>query len=186
MWRELPNGNGSSGSALGSGVRAGARDGIVMALAVSRSEVYVGGKFITAGEVTSNNIAKWNGSSWSALGSGLRGDMERVRAIAISGSDVYVGGAFSSAGTVNAHNIGKWNGDSWSVLEIDPDEVYAIAISGSDIYVSGNSFRIPGQAMVRGIVQWNGKSWSALGKGIHLMPILATRVSGREVYVGGD
>jgi hypothetical protein len=178
--------NRSSWSALGRGVRAEARDGIVMTLAVSKGEVYAGGKFITAGEMTANNIAKWSGTSWSALGSGIRGDMERVRAIAISGEDVYAGGAFSSAGGVSAHNIGKWNGRSWSVLEIDPDEVYAIAISGSDIYVTGNLFRIPGQATVRGIVRWDGKSWSALGKGIHLMPVLATRVSGRAVYVGGD
>jgi hypothetical protein len=43
----------------------------VWALAVSGTNLYVGGGFTTAGEVTANYIAKWNGSAWSALGSGM-------------------------------------------------------------------------------------------------------------------
>jgi len=177
--------NGSSWSSVGNGVRAGARDGLVMALALNRSDLYAGGKFITAGEVNAHNIAKWNGSTWSAMGSGIHGDMERVRTIAINGSDVYVGGAFSTAGGVSVHNIARWNGSDWSAFGINPEEVYAIAVTGIDIYVSGSSFNIPGETIMRGIVKWNGKNWSALGKGIALIPVLAIRVSGHDVYVGG-
>ena len=35
--------------------------------------LYAGGAFTTAGGVAANHIAKWNGSSWSALGSGMNG-----------------------------------------------------------------------------------------------------------------
>jgi hypothetical protein len=45
----------------------------VFALAVSGSDVYAGGNFKTAGGGAATNIAKWNGSSWSALGSGMIG-----------------------------------------------------------------------------------------------------------------
>ena len=41
------------------------------ALAVSGSDLYAGGYFTTAGGSAANYIAKWNGSSWSALGSGM-------------------------------------------------------------------------------------------------------------------
>src|SRR5258705_34815 len=37
--------------------------------------LYVGGFFTTAGGVAANYVAKWNGSSWSALGSGMNGSV---------------------------------------------------------------------------------------------------------------
>jgi hypothetical protein len=67
----------------------------VDALAVSGSDLYAGGYFTTAGSISAANIAKWNGSSWSALGSGMN---SVVYALAVSGSDLYAGGYFTTAG----------------------------------------------------------------------------------------
>ena len=50
------------------------------ALAVSGTNLYAGGDFTTAGGVPANHIAKWNGSAWSALGSGIDG-AELVRSM---------------------------------------------------------------------------------------------------------
>jgi hypothetical protein len=47
------------------------RRGPMNALAVSGSTLYAGGYFTTAGGSAANYIAQWNGSSWSALGSGM-------------------------------------------------------------------------------------------------------------------
>ena len=47
-------------------------NGFVYALAVSGTNLYAGGSFSTAGGVPANFIAKWDGSTWSALGSGDR------------------------------------------------------------------------------------------------------------------
>src|SRR5207245_3046917 len=82
--------NGSSWSALGSGVGGGDSYPLVLALAVSGSDLYVGGDFTTATNsdgtaVMANRIAKWNGSSWSALGSGMS---SYVHALAVAGSNV--------------------------------------------------------------------------------------------------
>src|SRR3989442_14979662 len=41
------------------------------ALAVSGSDFYAGGNFMTAGGAPANRTAKWNGSSWSGLDSGM-------------------------------------------------------------------------------------------------------------------
>ncbi len=63
----------------------------VVALAVDEDgNLYAGGGFTTAGGVAANRIAKWDGASWSALGSGMNGG---VRALAVDGSgNLYAGG----------------------------------------------------------------------------------------------
>jgi hypothetical protein len=99
---------------LGSGM-----NDLVRALAVSGTTLYAGGWFTTAGGVTANYIAKWNGSAWSALGSGMGGDSGfagSVFALAVSGTTLYAGGNFTTAGGVPANYIAKWNGSAWSAL----------------------------------------------------------------------
>ena len=71
----------------------------VSALVVSGTNLYAGGYFTTAGGVTANFIAKWDGSSWSALGSGMN---YWVSALAVSGTNLYAGGLFTTAGGVEA------------------------------------------------------------------------------------
>jgi hypothetical protein len=71
--------------------------GTVYALAVSGTDLYAGGDFTTAGGVPVNRIAKWDGSTWSASGSGVNGT---VYALAADGAGhLFVGGSFYLAGT---------------------------------------------------------------------------------------
>jgi hypothetical protein len=89
--------HGSNWSALGSGISV-ANGGIgpyVSGLAVSGSTLYAGGQFASAGGVPANNIAQWNGTNWSPLGSGIGFTFT----VAVSGSVLYAGGSFIGAGT---------------------------------------------------------------------------------------
>lgn len=46
--------------------------GVVGALAFdANGNLYASAYFTTAGDVTANRIAKWNGSTWTNLGSGM-------------------------------------------------------------------------------------------------------------------
>ena len=183
-------------SALGSGMNEK-----VLALAVSGGTLYVGGYFTTAGGSAANCIAQWNGSSWSALGSGFSGGDQYgpfVYALAVSGSTLYAGGDFTTAGGSAANNIAQWNGSSWSALGSgisgsgnNPPYVYALAVSGSTLYAGGN-FTTAGGTTANGIAQWNGSSWSALGSGISVgnnpvayRAVYALAVSGSTLYAGG-
>jgi hypothetical protein len=136
--------------------------------------LYAAGGMASAGSALANNIAKWNGSSWSALGSGLNGG---VRALAVfddgAGSALFAGGTFTSAGGSSADHIAKWNGATWSALgtgianQPDPTAfVYALAAfddgTGPALY-AGGTFDIAGSVSVNGIAKWNGSSWSAVG-----------------------
>jgi hypothetical protein len=179
--------NGSSWSALGSGVNDGIPGQIyVNALAVSGTNLYAGGSFTTAGEVSANNIAQWNGSSWSAFGSGdfVLGMNEPVFSLAVSGTNLFVGGQFTTAGGVSANNIAQWNGSSWSALGSGMNgAVSALVVSGTNLF-AGGSFATAGGVFVKYIAQWNGSYWSALGSGMN-STVTALAVSGTNLFAGG-
>ena len=82
----------------------------IYALAVDGSNIYAGGHIVGAGGIAANKLARWDGNSWSALGSGIDWCSRRllnVRAIAVSRSDVYVGDYFQLAGNIPASGIAK-------------------------------------------------------------------------------
>ncbi len=111
--------DGSAWSPLGSGVNSLYPAIYAMAISGVTGDVYMAGQFTTVGGVSANNIAKWNGSTWSPLGSGISDNILTVGvyALAVSGNgDVYAGGSFNMAGDVNVNNIAKWNGSGWSAL----------------------------------------------------------------------
>jgi hypothetical protein len=111
----------------------------VYAVAVWGSDLYAGGYFTTADGSAANYVAKWDGSSWSALGSGMSGgSFLSVYALAVSGSDLYAGGAFTAAGGSAANYIAKWDGSAWSALGSGMNGLgSALAVSGSDLYAGG-------------------------------------------------
>jgi len=164
----------------------GARFPSVEALAVSGSDLYVGGEFTTAGGIAANYIAKWNGSTWSALGSGMN---NTVMALAVAGGDLYAGGSFTVAGGVAANCIAKWNGSAWSALGsgMGPapfPSVMALAVSGSNVY-AGGLFTTAGGIAANNIAKWDGNAWTALGSGVS-GPLHARLVSGSDVCAGGQ
>lgn len=80
--------------------------------------LYAGGQFTTAGGNSVNYIASWNGTSWSALGSGVNGIVYALE-VGLDGT-LYVGGTFSSAGGISlADKMARWNGSSWAHLDIN-------------------------------------------------------------------
>ena len=113
-----------------------------LSLAVDGTDLYVGGIFTKAGGVSANCIAKWDGNTWSALGSGLGGaypEYPCVYALALVGTNLYAGGRFTTAGGLPANFIAKWDGIAWSALRSGLDMyVYALANDGAGhLFVGG-------------------------------------------------
>ncbi|MCO6438898.1 MAG: hypothetical protein J5J06_17530 [Phycisphaerae bacterium] len=133
--------------------------------------LYIGGSFSQVGGVLANNIAKWNGSSWSALSFGVDAP---VFAMTVyndgTGPALYVGGMFTTAGLVTANRVAKWNGTSFSAVGGGTSSVvYALTTfndgTGTALYVGGSFATVgPGSGLlVNNIAKWNGTSWSKLG-----------------------
>jgi hypothetical protein len=75
-------------------------DNPVLALILDQdNNLYAGGLFTQAGGIPANNIARWNGSSWSVLGGSDHGTNGYVKTLAfgLDGS-LYAGDYFSRAG----------------------------------------------------------------------------------------
>jgi len=166
-------------------------NGPVSALAVSGSNVYIGGNFTNVGGVDgADYLARWDGRQWHAVGApgAINGP---VNAIAVSGTDVYVGGRFTNAGGVSgANNLARWDGTNWNIVggaNAINDDVEAIAISGSTIYVGGRFTNAGGVTGASRIARWDGTQWHALGNGNQTInSISAIAISGNDVYVGGS
>ena len=84
--------------------------------------LYIGGQFGRVAGVTTHQVARWDGSSWSAVGSGMDNSFGPtwVRALAVfddgSGPALYAAGAFQYADGLPANSIARWNGSAWSAL----------------------------------------------------------------------
>jgi trimeric autotransporter adhesin len=112
--------NGASWSALGAGLRqsSGVAGSAFAILPLPNGRVIAGGAFATAGGVPANNIAEWNGTSWSPLGAGATNGVNGgvLELALLPNGDVLVAGAFSLAGGVPVNHVARWNGSTWSAV----------------------------------------------------------------------
>lgn len=95
--------------------------------------LYMGGEFpelwdgdAAAPDPNMAYIAKYDGSNWTPLGTGLN---EYVRAIHEYNGDLVAGGYFTNAGGVPANKIARWDGTNWNAMGLGFDA------SGIDEYV---------------------------------------------------
>ena len=173
--------DGTQWSTLGSGMDEPHHYAWVRSLAVIGSELYAGGYFTTSGDIEANCVAKWDGTQWSALGTGTDGG---VIALAVDDMDLYAGGFFTSAGGIGANHIAKWDGSQWSALGSGMDDsVASLAVIGSDLFAGGD-FTTAGSVTANCIAKWDGTQWSALGTGMDNLVISLASV-GTDLYAGG-
>lgn len=164
--------------------------GTVLSVIYSGSDLIVGGDFTAVGQLSANNVARWDGSAWAVLGDPTNGTNGTVNTLAIDGTDIIAGGTFTSAGGTSVNNIAKWDGSSWSSLGtgLDNAEIKAIAINDGNAYVGG-VFTTAGGQTANNIAFWNGSSWAPLIDGIANGvngPVFALAATGDSVFVAGS
>ncbi|MBO6513578.1 MAG: hypothetical protein JJ974_06415 [Phycisphaerales bacterium] len=119
----------------------------------SGEALYIGGRFnLAGGSPVSQNIAKWDGMSWSDMGSGFDGDVhELVVYDDGSGEALYALGNFSNSGSTPIAGVARWNGSDWEAVSTsvngsiftgivyDAGEGEALIIGGGFSNINGTS-----------------------------------------------
>lgn len=159
--------NGPGWSAVGGGF-----NNSVFALCVYDNEqdadgprLYAGGNFTQNGGAGVNRVARWDGGTWSGVGSGTNATVRAMTTFddgTDAGPSLYVGGSFTLAGGNNANRIAQWDGSVWSGLDSGLNNtVFALVGAqrvsdvGSALYVGG-SFTAAGELEANYVARWMG------------------------------
>src|SRR5258707_3770733 len=79
----------------------------------SGTAIYAAGDFPSIGGTPASNIARWNGSIWSALGSGTDRVIDALAGFddgTGGGPDLYAGGSVVQAGGLLSWAVAEWRG----------------------------------------------------------------------------
>ncbi|MBV6461620.1 MAG: hypothetical protein HJHJAOHD_01750 [Flavobacteriales bacterium] len=139
------------------------------------NDIYAVGNF-TGINNKYNCLARWDGSDWQPLGTGLKNEYGGPAAgvsLKVLNNELYVCGiGFDSCAGVPANGIAKYNGISWSAVHNIPrfkanqsNYIYDMEIYNGDIYVSGNFYDSIGGDIWR-IARWNGSQWVGVDGGM--------------------
>jgi hypothetical protein len=160
--------DGSVWQPLGSGMAGGwGLYSSVEALTVYNGDLIAGGDFTEADGVSCNCIARWNGSVWQPLGSGMAGGfITSVDALTVFNGDLIAGGNFTNAGGVTCNYIARWNGSAWQPLWSGMSYyVWDLAVYNGEL-IAGGGFTRAGGVTCNYIARWNGSVWQPLGSGM--------------------
>ncbi len=143
-------------------------------------ELYAGGRFTSAGSVAANSVARWDGTTWTPLGTGLNNDVFALASFDVDGGGpepaaVFAGGAFTAAGSGSANRVARWIPSTglWSPLGAGMnDTVLAFGSFDDDgdglpTLYAGGRFTMAGGLPANRVAHWNGSEWSAIGTGLN-------------------
>jgi len=142
--------------------------------------LYVAGSFETAGGLVVNNIARWDGQNWEALGLGLDGGVDALAVFDADGQGLqrpmlYAAGRFRKPGGNHSDvSVSRWDGSQWSEMPgYGIAGVEALYVHDDDgdgpnkpaLFVSGFFSRVNG-VRSPGLIKWDGAEWLAVGGGL--------------------
>jgi hypothetical protein len=158
-------------AALGAGVGQISLAAQPVAVDLANGDLLVGGTFATAGGVTVANLARWNGSQWSAIADGPAQPL--ACGLVLDGARFVVGGTFAGLGNVAAANVAEWNGSAWVPLGsgLGGPVSDLVRLPNGDLVAVGAFATTGSGAVARGIARWDGTAWTEVGGGLQYFGI---------------
>lgn len=184
-WSVWTSGNG------GTGISGASATASVDAIQVApNGDIYFTGAFTNAGTTAVAGMARWDGTFFQPVGSGISGQglSARGHSIGITASgSVLVGGSFTVAGGLSVEGVARWSGSAWSRLSSGFNGIVsdACAIPGGGLLVVGSFTGCPGGNAAR-IAKWNGSAWTSLGSGLNGSCYAVTALPNGDVIAGGE
>lgn len=142
---------------------------------VHNGNLYVVGNFRYAGGVEVNGVAFWDGSQWTAMGSGFN---STVYGIAVYNNEIYAGGGFTQSGANTVNRLAKWTGTDWVspgfgfIEETVNDYIFVHTLKEMDgeLYIAGGLKKIEygnlTTELCGGIVTYNGSTINTFNGGV--------------------
>jgi trimeric autotransporter adhesin len=161
-------------------------------------DIVIGGSFRTIGDTVVNSIARWDGSRWQPLGSGMIAASSystgagTVRSLLVTANgDLVAGGRFTSAGGVATNRIARWDGSAWNAMSegiLTSDYANGtveslVPLPDGQLLATG-SFLFGRTTGIAGIARWDGTRWSAV-PGTSTGPRVVTVLPGGGLIASG-
>jgi len=189
--------------------------GTINSCVVYNDELYVAGNFTSIDFVPCTNVAKFNGTSWSAIGS----TPKEIYKLKVIGSDLFALSYYNTNETVNS-GIFILNSETWNTFDLsiplgknEPynstenfirindiekygvnyfsaiSNIFALAVYSNKL-IAGGRFDIQGISVLK---QYDNNSWTTFGGGIPLelngssnaSIVYSLNVYNNELYVAG-
>jgi hypothetical protein len=157
--------NGSQWFPIGNGIGLVGGGGVIpwmeTATILPAGDLVAAGNFLSIGGVPANRIARWDGSQWHAMGSGMDG---RVFDLAVmANGDLIAAGSFVTAGGQTVNRIARWRGGQWQAMGSGMNQHVKslLPLSGVEL-LAGGTFDTAGGQPTRQIARWDGEQWQTI------------------------
>ncbi|NTV62570.1 MAG: carboxypeptidase regulatory-like domain-containing protein [Oscillochloris sp.] len=128
---------------MAGGVSAGTGVMVTQLALDVNGDLYAIGDMGVIGGRTVTGIARWDGTSWSRLGTIAKAPYQA--GLLAVGSNIFVGRSATANDCGFTKGIARWNGTTWQNLDAGVDgEVYALAAVGDELFVGGSFSRAGG------------------------------------------
>ena len=171
---------------VGGGITVGGFSG-VNAMCVHHNKLYAAGIFETAGGTYCKNIACWNDTSWSAVGSGFgfSGQYDCILySLASYKNKLFLGGTFHQSDGYISTGLAYWNDTIYKPGGVSADLIHAMKEFNGKLYIGGWEAGL-GISPNDRVTCYNDTTWSATGLGPE-NPVYAMEVFDSSLYVGGE
>lgn len=170
-----------------SGFDAQGVNGGVRALHLDNGALYAAGFFTQVGDRTASRVARFNGSTWDSLSSGIHNaaGQEVGSALASYAGGIVLGGRFDHAGGAAIPWAASWNGATWSGLGDGFNGLVNALLPFNEALVAGGNFSTNTDITndLHAVAEYSGSAWSQLGEGMTLGSTLG-RVNALAVHAG--
>ncbi|PCI97571.1 MAG: hypothetical protein COB15_07645 [Flavobacteriales bacterium] len=139
--------------------------GLISEIIEYQGEIYIGGNMSDQSGNNLNSIAKFNGSSWEAVGTGFVGGLAQVDDFKIYNGDLYIAGVWNAGVGGNVgNNIARWDGTTMHDVGggsggVNP-HIYDLEVHNGKLY-AGGVFTSMGGIPASKLAVWDGSQWCA-------------------------
>lgn len=177
--RNIAQWDGAAWTELGGGLNS-----IVSTVVEFEGDLIAGGYFSNAGgDPAADRVARWNGTTWSAMGTLPGIQVEDLRVL-----DGQLHAVCNSSGN-SSSTVHRWNGTAWEQIGNAISNAFLLAVMEfqDTLYIGGAYQNADGDATADNIAMYNGTTWQAarLHAGGSFTKSGATLVSRLGVFESG-